>query len=310
MELIHQVNPADSGKRAVDVLTLRTGMSRLMSKKVRLYGQLTCNGLPHRMVDPVQAGDVLLAVYQASPGGSGQLNEVPGVLTRYLDDWVMVVSKPAGMVTHPTYLHEVGSLTSSLADFPLHPVTRLDRDTSGLCLIARNGHAHHVISSQPMKKQYLALAHGRFPAPEGLVEAPIRRSANSIMLREVHADGVPAKTCWHELRYFTRSDVSLVRMELLTGRTHQIRVHCQFCSCPLVGDGLYGLREETASLQALALDRQIGRQALHAASLVFVHPISGKAMRFTAPLPEDFRQLLQALYQMEHPPAGKTWPAP
>ena len=302
MNLTYHALPEDHGQRAVDVLIRRTGMSRLLSKKIRLYGQLTCNGLSHRMIDPVRAGDVLVAIYQPSPGHGGVLNDVPGVDIRYIDDWLLVVSKPAGMVTHPTYLHETGSLTSSLADYPLHPVNRLDRDTSGLVLIARNGHAHYVISQNPMKKTYLGLVHGRFSGIEGLIDAPIRRSAGSIMLREVHPDGAVARTRWRELYYFEKSDIAMISFELLTGRTHQIRVHCRHSGCPLVGDGLYGWLSdpERAEAQGAVLDRLIGRQALHAASLSFVHPVAGGSLRLTAPLPDDYVNLLRHLYQQEH----------
>ena len=224
------------------------------------------------------------------------------MISAFLDDWLMVVSKPAGMVTHPTYLHEKGSLTSSLADYPLHPVSRLDRDTSGLVLIARNGHAHHVIASNPMKKTYLGLIHGRLPGGAGLISLPIRRSENSIMLREVHPDGAEAQTRWRELFYFAKSDVSLVSFELLTGRTHQIRVHCKASGVPLIGDGLYGWPgdPEKAGQPGSELDCQIGRQALHAASLSFLHPVSGNIIKLTAPLPSDFISLLQTLYHRHH----------
>ena len=302
MHLTYRALPEDHGQRAVDVLIRQTGMSRLLSKKIRLYGQLTCNGQAHRMIDPVRAGDVLVAIYQPSPGHGGVLNTVPGVDVRFLDDWLLVVSKPAGMVTHPTYLHETGSLNSSLADYPLHPVSRLDRDTSGLVLIARNGHAHHVISQNPMDKIYLGLVHGRIPGASGLIDAPIRRSAGSIMLREVHPDGAVAKTRWRELHYFEKSDVAMISFELLTGRTHQIRVHCRHAGCPLIGDGLYGWPSDPEKDHGPGsdLDRLIGRQALHAASLRFIHPISASPVRLTAPLPEDYLNLLRQLYRREH----------
>ncbi len=301
MILSYVVQDKDDGHRAVDVLMAQTGMSRLMSKKIRLYGELTRNGIHHRMIDPVRTGDILIAVYDPHNSHGGSLNQVEGVDFRYLDDWLLVASKPSGMVTHPTYLHETGSLTSELANHPLHPVSRLDRDTSGLVLIARNGHAHHVLGQKPMEKIYVGLIHGRFPAPCGLIDAPISRSDNSIMLREVSDLGASAQTHWHELHYFQQADVSFVRFELLTGRTHQIRVHCRHMGCPLIGDGLYGRLADdyTGSDQDVSLDQLIGRQALHAASLSFYHPITGNQIRVTAQLPADFRDLLKRLYSLE-----------
>lgn len=303
MRLTYQVTIEDHGQRAVDVLIRRTGMSRLMSKKVRLYGNLTCNGQHHRMIDPVMSGDILVAIYKPSPEHGGDLNDVPELGVRYIDEWLLVVSKPSGMVTHPTYLHEKGSLTSSLSDYPLHPVSRLDRDTSGLVLIARNGHAHYVITQNKMEKVYVGLIHGRLQGGSGMIDAPIRRSQNSIMLREVHDEGAEAKTCWRELHYFEAADVSFVRFELLTGRTHQIRVHCRHAGCPLIGDGLYGwpADPQMAGNTNIYLDKMISRQALHAASLAFIHPVSGQRICLTAPLPADYAALLKELYRLDRP---------
>ncbi|HBP38095.1 MAG TPA: hypothetical protein DD640_05035 [Clostridiales bacterium] len=309
MELTYTATAADHGSRAVDVLIRRTGMSRLLSKKIRLYGQLTCNGMPFRMIDPVRAGDRLVAAYNPSPDCPPVLRDVPGVRILYQDDWLLVADKPAGMVTHPSYLHDTGSLTSLLADYPLHPVTRLDRDTSGVVLIARNGHAHYVLSCHPMEKQYLALVHGRFPAPDGLIQIPIRRAPDSIILREAGSPGADARTVWHELRYFHQSGVSMIRFTLLTGRTHQIRVHTLACSCPLVGDSLYGLAalkgggypaiQASCSQAAAEIDFLISRQSLHAYRLCFHHPVTGREQRVTAPVPEDFRRLLRHLLLRE-----------
>lgn len=303
MQIALTVLAEDHGRRAVDVLCHRTGMSRLMTKRIRLYGQLTRNGLPCRMVDAVEAGDSLIAVYDSQPGQPRDIRPVAGVEVRYQDDWLLLVSKPAGMVVHPTYLHARGSLTDLLADCPLHPVSRLDRDTSGIVMIARNGHAHHVLTSLPMQKIYVGLVHGRLPRTGGLVDAPIGRSPDSIMLRQVRADGAEARTRWSVLAYYAAADVSLLRFELLTGRTHQIRVHCQHLGHPLLGDGLYGISADAVLLAersaraplAVCLDRQLGRQALHAASLTFHHPLDQRLMQITAPLPADLRQVLAAV---------------
>ncbi len=303
MLLSHIVGQADEGRRAVDVLADRIGMSRQMSKRIRLYGLLTCNGQPWRMVDPVRAGDQLIAQFDPHPGQARELRTIPGVAVRFQDDWLIVVNKPSGMVVHPTYLHSRGSLTDLLADYPLHPVSRLDRDTSGLVLIARNGHAHHVITCNPMRKHYIGLIHGALSAPAGLIEAPIGRCPDSIMLRKVTPDGAPARTRWQVLVYYPRADVSLVRFELLTGRTHQIRVHCQSIGHPLLGDGLYGLAADPAALEmrkaraplAVALDRQLGRQALHAVSIELKHPVDQRPLLITAPLPSDLQMILNRL---------------
>jgi 23S rRNA pseudouridine1911/1915/1917 synthase len=298
LRLIYIVTHEDNGRRAVDVLCSRTGMSRLMSKKVRLYGSLTCNGKHIRMIESVAVGDVLEAQYWPEGKHNIELRDDPLLPVIFQDDWLIIVNKPAGMVTHPTYLHEKGSVTDRLADQHLHPVIRLDRDTSGLLLIAMNGHAHHVISSHSMDKSYVALVHGKLPQKSGIIDLPIGRDPNSIMLRRIDENGSSAQTIWTSLHYFKRSNVSFVKYKLITGRTHQIRLHSKSIGHPLLGDWLYGI-EETAADTDKQADKFISRQALHAASLTFTHPETLKKVTVSAPLPMDFKEALTQLYQAE-----------
>ncbi|MDD2457721.1 MAG: RluA family pseudouridine synthase [Eubacteriales bacterium] len=291
MEIVYLVTDADHGLRAVDVLVAKTGMSRLMSKRIRLYGELLKNGKPWRMIDPVERGDQLVARTAGHTEQGVPLRQPPGIELVFQDDWLVILNKPAGLVVHPTYRHETGTLTDLLSDQPLHPVSRLDRDTSGLVMIARNGHAHYVVMQHPMKKTYLALVHGRMPQQQGLIDAPISRDPDSIIKRRVDPAGASARTRYRELHYFPTADVSTVEFELLTGRTHQIRVHSQFVGHPLVGETLYGPASEAVS----PLDRQLGRQALHARSLGFIHPQTGESLLVHAPLPRDLRLILHQL---------------
>lgn len=303
MQIIYTVTEKDCGRRAVDVLCSRTGMSRITGKKVRLYGSLLKNSQHWRMIDPVDTGDVLVAEY--FPGGikPEPLKHDPLLPVIYQDEWLIIVNKPTGMVTHPTYLHDKGSVTDRLADYPLHPVIRLDRDTTGILLVALNGHAHHVISSSGMEKTYIAMVHGQMPALEGLIDLPIGRDPDSIMLRRIDDNGQKAQTMWRVCRYFAASDVSLVKFNLLTGRTHQIRLHSKSIGHPLLGDWLYGREEEvseTTSSEGLFDKNELfDRQALHAASLVFTHPKTLKKQSVTAPIPLDFRLALHAIYDFE-----------
>jgi 23S rRNA pseudouridine1911/1915/1917 synthase len=291
MELIHQVTAADHGKRAVDVLIARTCISRMMSKRIRLHGELLNNGRPWRMIDPVACGDLLIARTLDDQEKSGALRRPAGIEFVYCDEWLVIVNKPAGLVVHPTRRQETGTLTDLLADYPLHPVSRLDRGTSGLVMIARNSHAHYAVMHNPLQKVYWALVHGRLSSPEGLIDAPIGRSPGSIIQREVRPDGASARTKYRLLHYFPAASLSAVRFELLTGRTHQIRVHSQFMGHPLVGDTLYGLPEAART----RWDRQLDRQALHAIQLSFTHPVNNKQQTVAAPLPPDLRLLLRQL---------------
>lgn len=291
MYLKYGVSKSDSGQRAVDVLRRGTGMSRLMCKKIRLYGLLTRNGQPHRMIDPVFSGDILEA-YLDHAGSASILRDNIPLEIRYQDDWLLIVNKPAGMVTHPNWMYHKGSLTDILSERPLHPVTRLDRNTSGAVLVALNGHAHHVISGNPMAKDYIGFIHGRFSAPKGLIQAPIKRAENSIIERIAHKEGARAITLYKELRFYPSHDASIVRFRLITGRTHQIRVHCRAAGHPLIGDSMYGL---AGTENETDLDSLIGRQALHAAKIQFHHPVDSSKISVSAPLPPDLRKLLEYL---------------
>ncbi|MDD3931220.1 MAG: RluA family pseudouridine synthase [Eubacteriales bacterium] len=290
MEITYCVSEEDHQQRAVDVLIRRTGMSRMLSKKVRLYGTLLCNGKPHRMIDPVQSGDVLIARYPSSNLEKPLIKHHEMIDILYQDDWLLVTAKPPGIVTHPSRKQDLNALTSLLSPDILHPINRLDRDTSGIVLIGLNGHTHHMISQQQTQKFYLAILHGRLPFNTGLINAPIRRDPSSLIRREIHPDGVQAKTIWRTIDYNDQKDVSLVKFQLLTGRTHQLRLHSMACGCPIVGDTLYHRDRLPDELDLLA-----GRQMLHASQLCFQHPITGLPINVTAPVPPDMQTVLDYL---------------
>ena len=177
------------------------------------------------------------------------------------DDYVMVVEKPAGMSTIPSREHPTGSLANAIIghyeqighEATVHIVTRLDRDTSGLVLIAKHRHVHHLLSlsksNKTVERKYKALTTGTLIPPTGLVEKPIGRMQNSIIKREVREDGQYACTEYQTLQSF--DTFSLVELKLHTGRTHQIRVHMAHVGHPLLGDDLYGGSRQLIERQAL-----------------------------------------------------------
>ncbi|MBP7401415.1 MAG: RluA family pseudouridine synthase [Clostridia bacterium] len=294
MILEYLVLPSDDGKRAVDILCSSTGMSRLLAKKVRLYGSLLVDGVPARMIDPVRAGQTIRATFGKESNGC-RLLPVDGVEVLYADDWIVVVHKPPGMVTHPTYLHGTDGLTTRLSPDPLHPVNRLDRDTSGLVVLAVNGHAHHVLIRSAMEKRYIGIVHGVFDPPAGRIDAPIGRFPDSIMERIVvsSGSGQEAATRYETVRILA-GGCSVVRFRLETGRTHQIRVHCRHAGHALVGDSLYPDRKgHDGRWNPDWLDRTIGRQALHASETILIHPRTRQEMSFYAGLPEDMTRLIR-----------------
>ncbi|MGN1401533.1 MAG: RluA family pseudouridine synthase [Bacillus sp. (in: firmicutes)] len=207
----------------------------------------------------------------------------------YEDQHVLVVDKPAYMNTIPSREHPCGSVANGIIGYyqrtgvmsTFHVVTRLDRDTSGLLLVAKHRHGHHILSEQQKKgtvnRTYEALVHGRLSG-EGTVEEPIGRKGTSIIEREVRADGQYACTLYRAIEFC--GEYTRIELNLRTGRTHQIRVHMSHLGHPLLGDDLYGGSTE-----------KMDRQALHCKKLSFIHPISEERLTFTADLPEDMKRI-------------------
>lgn len=216
----------------------------------------------------------------------------------YEDDDLAVINKPQGMVVHPSAGHPNGTLVNALLyhlenlstiNDVIRPgiVHRIDKDTSGLLMVAKNDKAHESLAKQLKDKtslrKYVALVHGNISHEKGTINAPIGRSKVNRKMQAVMADGKPAVTHFNVLERFEQ--FTLVELQLETGRTHQIRVHMQYIGFPLAGDPVYGPRKTLPG----------NGQYLHAKLLGFTHPSTNKEMIFEAEIPENFRKTLESL---------------
>ena len=209
----------------------------------------------------------------------------------YEDEDLLVINKPANMPIHPSIGHDKNTLANAVLyhaiqkqeSYPYRCINRLDKDTSGLTIIAKNTYSSCLLYEQMRKRTiqrtYYAIVQGITPET-GTICAPIARQKDTIIARTVSADGEPAVTHFQTLA--TKDDLSFVKLWLDTGRTHQLRVHMCHIGHPLMGDFLYNPK-----------DSRMKRQALHAGNLNFIHPITGQTLTLLAPLPEDMLQFFQ-----------------
>lgn len=213
----------------------------------------------------------------------------------YEDEALLILDKPAGIAVHPSISHYTDSLANGVKYYfdtiglkrKIRPVNRLDLNTSGLIVFAKNEYVQECLIQQmqtnEFKKEYLAIVHGIFENVQGTINLPIARKENSIIERCISENGQEAITHYEVLK--TSNDLSLVHCILQTGRTHQIRAHMSAIGHPLVGDTLYGPN----------FSDSITRQALHSYKISFIHPISHQIVSFTSELPDDIKSSIEAI---------------
>ena len=292
----------DQTGRIDKVLTaLEPGITRSQLKNLINDGHVTVNGQAVKPKYKVQAGDKISLVKPEPQSLELTPENIPLDIV-YEDDDVIVVNKPQGMVVHPAPGHPDHTLVNALLyHSPLSTINgtfrpgivhRIDKDTSGLLMVAKNDLAHQSLAEQlrnkTNKREYLALVYGQIKEDEGTIDAPLGRNPQDRKKQAVVKGGRYAVTHFKVIKRY--DNFTLVKCILETGRTHQIRVHMKYIGHPLVGDPLYGPR------------KMIGKngQFLHAALLGFKHPRTGKEMVFEAPLPENFQKMLDKLDKQQH----------
>lgn len=257
-------------------------LSASLWKRVKWQGRIAVNGIDvHDARHLVLPGDVVAAEWE-EPSEIVPADIPLSVV--YEDEWLLIVDKPAQMLIHPTTKEDHATLVNAAAGYfaargeaaGVHPVYRLDRNTTGLVVIAKSAKLQYDLtrSHDLITRHYIAFAAGHLADTRGEIDRPIGRKDGSIVEWQVREDGKPARTTYEVIG--RGEDFDVLRLRLYTGRTHQIRVHLAYLGHPLLGDGLYGGTME-----------EMVRQALHAADVAFLHPVTGKAMHFTAPLPAD-----------------------
>lgn len=251
-------------------------MSASLMNKLKWGDGIQVNSMPQHTNYPVKPGDVItVSLDEETP----QYPAEDGPLTiLYEDDYILVTDKPTGMLIHPSRVRNEGTLANFVAGYyrrtgqnsAFHPVTRLDRDTFGIVLLAKNAHIHSLLQETDIRKTYHAWVFGGPEEDRGSINAPIARNPLPSLLRCVSPEGKPALT---EYRVLERTE-KLCKLELrpVTGRTHQLRVHCAYMGFPIVGDSQYGSPES----QAFSAELGLSSQMLCAKGLEFVHPILGK----------------------------------
>ncbi len=268
--------------------------SRLLAKLKRGQGTVTRNGVEVRLFADVIPGD-LVEVLLPEDRSHFTPQDIP-VEVLYEDEDMIIVNKQPGLVVHPTRSHPDDTLANGLMkrmldsgdSYKIRFVNRIDRDTSGLVVVARNSHCQDAMSGMmkngQVEKRYVAIVHGIIREEDGTIDLPLGRLAEGDVRRAVIPGGSPSVTHYHVLERFP-AGYTFLELKLETGRTHQIRVHLSHIGHPIAGDSLYGKAEPEI----------IGRQALHAAELHFRHPVSGADLDVRAPVPEDMNILLEQL---------------
>lgn len=283
----------EDGSLLKDYLTDKLKLSQRLVKKVKSEeGKLFVNG-EHRTVRyRLKAEDVLEIGFPPEKGSSQLAPEKMDLAILHEDEHLLVIDKEAGIPTIPSRLHPQGTLANGILfyyetkqiPYTIHVVTRLDKDTSGLVLIAKHQYSHSLLSklqrANKIKRVYRAIVYGKMPERSGTIDAPIGRNPDSIIERMVREDGKRAVTHYETL--METEQYSEVKVKLETGRTHQIRVHFSHLGHPLVGDGLYGGKMG-----------KLNRQALHCSEICFTHPFSGENIRIVSNLPKEMADLLR-----------------
>lgn len=268
-------------RRLSSFLKEEMGMSTGLMNRLKWQEKLFVNNIPRHTDFQVSPGDVItVPLDEETPQYPA---EALPISILYEDEHLLAVDKPAGMLIHPSRSKLTGTLANRVLGYyqttgqscAFHPVTRLDRDTFGIVLLAKNAHIHRLLQSGDLVKTYHARTFGGPEEDSGVIDAPIARKPLPSLLREVSPAGKPSVT---ELQVLERGECCKLALRPVTGRTHQLRVHCAYMGYPILGDPQYGSEASKAYSQKLGLQTQL----LCAKQIEFTHPITGEALCLTS----------------------------
>ncbi len=292
MYIRYLVTKENQDQKASQILKKQLKFSRVELRRIKRDAGLMVNGKEVRLNCPVKEGDLIQVNFY-----DGEQKVAPQDISLdilYEDDHILVVNKPANMLVHPLSYHSMNTLANGVIHHwqqqgfcsKFRAVSRLDKDTSGIILIAKNSYICHQLAQQInqgiCRRKYLAVVHNEISTDSGIIDLPIGRPKEGSLILGVTPHGKKAVTHYAVVRHLI--DGTLVKLSLETGRTHQIRVHMQYIGHPLMGDELYGGGMEL-----------IQRQALHSWQLEFNHPVTKESIMLEAPLPADITSLLDKL---------------
>lgn len=264
--------------------------------KLKKNKKIFLNGINTYIDKNIKDGDEISIIIDFEEDNSNIVPTKMDLSILYEDEALLIIDKPAGIPVHPSILHYDNSLSNGIKYYfdniklnkKIRPVNRLDRNTSGIVIFAKNEYVHDALSKQMQNdiflKEYITICNGLFEEKTGIIDAPIARKENSIIERCVNPTGAPAITHYKVLKEFEIDGkiFSELLIGLETGRTHQIRVHMAYLGHPIIGDSLYGSESIL-----------INRQALHAYRVEFIHPISRQKIIITSNIPKDMSDIIK-----------------
>lgn len=281
MTLHYTVLPEDQGKKLFSILRYRMRLSTGYIKRIKHLTRFLVNGEGVYTNYIVSAGDEISLTL---PEESADFPPEPGPLTIiYEDEALIAIHKPTGIIIHPSATRNTGTLANRLLTYlgggTIHPVNRLDRDTTGVTIFAKNGYIKSILTESMEKarihKTYLAPTYGALPANSGVIDLPIDRLSTDSLWRTIREDGQPSRTAYKLLE--THGSWNLYAFHPLTGRTHQIRLHAMASGAPLLGDPVYNSPESKAFSDTLGLSLQ----QLCCIEMTFPHPLTGQEISIT-----------------------------